>query len=153
MKHSKIKAFVATLIVGSMVAACDIETSNNGKLDGYWRLERVDTLHTGGVLDLSQRRVFWAVQAKLLYLRDADHADSTYMVRFRQTADSLILSNPYAYRWHQDQEEGGDHLVTDVNLLRRFGLNAVEEHFEKEHLSGSRMTLKNRQLRLYFKKF
>ena len=31
-----------------MIAACDIHTSDNGYLDGYWQLKSVDTLSNGG---------------------------------------------------------------------------------------------------------
>ena len=34
-------------IVLMMFAACDIHTSDNGDLDGYWQLRSVDTLSTG----------------------------------------------------------------------------------------------------------
>lgn len=32
-----------------MFAACDIHTSDNGDLDGYWQLRSVDTLSTGAL--------------------------------------------------------------------------------------------------------
>lgn len=49
-----------------VVNSCTIETSDNGDFDGFWHLERVDTLATGNYLDLSKERVFWGVQHKLI---------------------------------------------------------------------------------------
>ena len=44
------------MLVGMLVlcfqSACTLETSDNGDLDGYWHLEQVDTLATGGKLNL-----------------------------------------------------------------------------------------------------
>ena len=34
------------------VASCELERDHNGDLAGYWHLERVDTLQTGGVKDM-----------------------------------------------------------------------------------------------------
>lgn len=45
--------------IGLLLTSCDIETSDNGDLDGYWHLVRVDTLATGVSSDLSETRVFW----------------------------------------------------------------------------------------------
>lgn len=136
-----------------MLASCELHTSDNGKLDGFWHLERVDTLATGGQKDLSEQRVFWAIEAKLLNVRDSDHDSRGFYFRFNQTADSLILTDPYDYGGHDDKEGGGDVPVTDVELLAPYGINNLEEHYQKENLTGSRMTLKSKTLRLFFKKF
>ena len=43
-----ILCIVPVLLLMSLTS-CEIETSENGDLDGYWHLEQVDTLATGGV--------------------------------------------------------------------------------------------------------
>ena len=43
--------------------------------------------------------------------------------------------------------------MTDVEVLAPYGINNLEEHYQKESLTGSRMTLKSKTLRLFFKKF
>ena len=40
--------FIFTLAV----AACEIHTSENGDLDGYWQLHKVDTLANGSSCDM-----------------------------------------------------------------------------------------------------
>lgn len=47
--------------ISLVLSSCTIETSDNGDFDGFWHLERVDTLATGNYLDLSRERVFWGV--------------------------------------------------------------------------------------------
>lgn len=148
-----VRLALAILMTGGMLASCELNTSDNGKLDGFWHLERVDTLATGGYTDLSQQRRFWAVQAKLINMRDADYDNRGYYFRFKQTSDSLILKEPYGNHWHEDQKDGGDVPVTDVEELTRYGVNNLEEHYHKESLTGSHMTLKSKTLRLFFTKF
>lgn len=145
---------VAVLAVFSLVS-CDIETSDNGDFDGYWHLERVDTLANGSSADFSEKRVFWGVQYKLISVRDIDRdGGHGYYMRFSQTADSIVMHTPYKDNWHQDNgDDGGDHPIYDNSLLAPYGINAIEEHFFKERLSGGRMVLRSRMLRLHFRKF
>lgn len=155
MKTSKNTYHIVTAFIGIAVslASCTMESSDNGKLDGFWHLEQVDTLATGGKADLSDKRIFWGVQHKLISIKDYD-AESFYM-RFQQTGDSLILSSPYINHWHQDYgDDGGDIPMKELSdNLRRCGINNLEEHFCKERLTGSDMTLRTKELRLIFKKF
>lgn len=136
------------------MSSCEMETSSNGLLDGFWHLEQVDTLATGGISDYRDKKVFWGVQYKLLSVSDHDkfYDWHGYYFRFSQTGDSLILSTPYRNKWHQNY--GGDIPVEEMNdTLRHCGFNALEEHFLKEQLSGNKMVLRNKTLRLKFTKF
>ena len=38
--------------ISLVLSSCTLETSDNGDFDGFWHLERVDTLATGNYLDL-----------------------------------------------------------------------------------------------------
>lgn len=154
MNMKKILNAMTAMAAVALLTACDIETSGNGRLDGFWHLCSVDTLQTGGHTDLSERRVFWGVQYKLISLRDVDtDRNHGYYVRFRQTGDSLITSSPYKDNWHQDQgDDGGDHPIDNPKLLAPYGINNLEEGFRKESLNGSTMVLKSKTLRLKFRK-
>lgn len=142
------------LIILSALAlsSCSISTSDNGKLDGYWHLTGIDTLREGqGSTDLKQRRVYWAVQAKLLNVRDLGTYQQGYLFRFSHVGDSLLLSEPYHDGGHEDTGSG-DTPVTDAAELSPFGINSLTEHFFVEQLSGSTMILRSQTLRLYFKR-
>lgn len=147
---------VAVLLLGSLTS-CEMETSDNGKLDGFWHLEQIDTLSTGGVCDYSNQRVFWGIEHKLIAVSDYETFGSMsgYYFRFNQTGDSLILSSPYLDHWHQDYgDDGGDIPVTEMSdTLRRCGINQLTERYYKEKLSGSKMILTTKELRLKFRKF
>ena len=148
------KTILAAFVLVAL-ASCEIETSGNGDFDGFWHLERVDTLATGGTLDLSKKRVFWGVQYKLIYVRDIDKDRSSgYYLRFVQTRDKITTKSPYKDNWHQDNgEDGGDHPIDDPTLLAPYGINNLEEEFVKEKLNGGQMILRSKMLRLKFKRF
>ena len=143
------------LSLGFGMSSCTLETSDNGYFDGYWHLERVDTLATGGWCDYSKRRIFWGVQYKLLSCTDADNKRRAYYFRFDQTADSIIVHTPYKNNWHQDNgPDGGDIPIIVVNDdLRQYGINNLREPFFKEKYKSDKMILRSETLRLYFTKF
>ena len=129
--------------------SCELETSGNGDLDGFWHLVQVDTLQTGGVNDTSKDLFFWSFQVNLLELSDRSYHIPTYMARFNHENGQLKVTQPCLY----NRDEGNE-MVTEENVkdISPYGLNALEETFRVEELSGSRMTLSNGTLRLYFKK-
>lgn len=130
-------------------ASCELETSGNGDLDGFWHLVQVDTLQTGGVKDTSKDLFFWSFQVNLLQFSDRSYHIPIYMARFNHENGQLKVTQPCLY----NRDEGNE-MVTEenVNVISPYGLNALEEIFRVEELSGSRMTLSNGTLRLYFKK-
>lgn len=129
--------------------SCELETSGNGDLDGFWHLVQVDTLQTGGVNDTSKDLFFWSFQVNLLQLSDRSYQIPIYMARFNHENGQLKVTQPCLY----NRDEGNE-MVTEENVkdISPYGLNALEETFRVEELSGSRMTLSNGTLRLYFKK-
>lgn len=143
------------LWMGFCLSSCTLETSDNGHFDGYWHLERVDTLATGGWRDYSKCRIFWGVQYKLLSCTDADNKRRAYYFRFDQTSDSIIVHTPYKNNWHQDNgPDGGDIPIIVVNDdLREYGINNLREPFFKEKYKSDKMILRSETLRLYFTKF
>ena len=145
---------ILATIALTTLASCEIETSDNGDFDGFWHLERVDTLATGGTLDLSKKRVFWGVQYKLISVYDIDKEGTFgYYLRFKQTSGQIVTHTPYKNNWHQDVENGGDHPIDDPTQLAPYGINNLEEEFVKEKLDGGQMILRSKTLRLKFKRF
>ncbi len=143
--------FLVAVFMALCVVSCDLETSDNGKLDGFWHLERIDTLATGGSLDTSGDKVFWAIQVRLLQLQGGS---GSFYFRFKQDSDSLTIFSPYTNEGHEETlGEGGNKPVSDPTVLRDYGIDALETHYKKEALDGSRMILRSRRLRLIFRKF
>ena len=136
------------LMVLVMLGSCELERSRNKKLDGYWRLQQIDTIGTGGVNTMQGKRMFWAIQHKLLELRDIDGNVAKCLLRFEKQGDSLMLSQPYLY-----DRENGDKPLTNTEILQHYGVNRLNEHFRIDNLTSSRMVLSSRKCRLHFVKF
>ena len=98
--------------------------------------------------------MFWGCQYKLIQVADYDRfeAGRGFYLRFEQTSDSLLITSVYRNKWHEDY--GGDVLLTEMNdSLRSCGINHLNEHFAKEVMTGDKMQLKSKTLRLRFRKF
>lgn len=146
MKTSLTRFFLIISVI-SLMTACHMESSENGHLDGFWHLVRVDTLSTGGTSDLHQDYFFWAFQFQLLSVRNTQKSPEEYFLRFQRQGDELVLSQPFQYVL-----QGKDAPVENIDLLRPFGINDQEERFRIVHLSSRRMTLKNNFLVLTMQK-
>lgn len=146
---------VFTMLAPLMFSSCTLESSDNGDLDGFWHLEQVDTLATGHSTDFSKKYVFWGIEHKLIAVKETDTNRDQFYFRFEQTSDSLKITQAFVNHGHQDNgEDGGDIPVTEVSEdLRYYGVDVLPEGFQKEALSGSKMILKSKTLRLKFKKF
>ena len=142
------KKLIYLLCLCAVMTACELETSKNGKLDGFWHLETVDTLATGGRLSMAHRHYFWAVQMRLLQLSAHDEAQGLFLMRFEKTPTTLRVHNAY-----RNDRPNDDPQITDINLLAPFGVNKFDETFQIEQLKTSRMVLRSETLRLTFRRF
>lgn len=153
-KYKIVHAMMVAFVAISMFAfsSCELESSDNGKLDGFWHLESIDSLENGKTVDMSKLHVFWGIEYKLIAATQYDNNTERMFFRFEQTSDSLKITQAFINHGHQDN--GGDIPLTVVtNDLRYYGINNLPEGFAKEALSGSKMILRSKTLRLKFKKF
>ena len=153
-KYKIVHAMMVAFVAISMFAfsSCELESSDNGKLDGFWHLESIDSLENGKTVDMSKLHVFWGIEYKLIAATQYDNNTERMFFRFEQTSDSLKITQAFIDHGHQDN--GGDIPLTEVtNDLRYYGINNLPEGFAKEALSGSKMILRSKTLRLKFKKF
>lgn len=128
------------------LVGCELETTDNGDLDGYWHLEQVDSLSSQRSIDYGQARIFWSIQFKLLQLSDLENNSIIYNLVYDN--HQLTLADPYMF-----DRADGDTLVTDVEVLRRYGVNALQETMKVVSLQSDRMVLESPVLRLHFKKY
>ncbi len=148
MKATRYIAAAAVALAALSLGSCTLETSSGGKFDGMWHLTQVDTIATGGALDLSNERIYWSFQFKLMQAEDKSGAARTILMRYKKGDGTLTLSSPYAY----DRDNGDEPLDTPT-LLKPFGINNIEEEFQVNAVSGSKMQLQSKTLILSFKKF
>ena len=55
-KYKIVHAMMVAFVAISMFAfsSCELESSDNGKLDGFWHLESIDSLENGKTVDMSK---------------------------------------------------------------------------------------------------
>ena len=141
--------FILTLCI--LVVSCELETSGNKELDGYWQMSQVDTLSTGGVADTREALVFWGVQGKLLQIRFSESGSflgEGLLFRFNKDDKNLTLMSPVIHHLYEVDEP-----IDDVEVLKPFGIFHLEEVFDIENLDDNEMVLTNDSLRLYFRKY
>ena len=148
------KIFLLLIASLPFLMSCDLETSDNGNLDGYWHLMSVDTLATSKQCDMSKQKVFWAVQVNLIQLRGADHVKEggegrEFYERFELKNNMLSLYDP-----HEKDRENGDPVITEERLscLHPYGINNLKEQFEVLDINNHEMILKSSMLVLRFRK-
>lgn len=139
-------AIVAT--TAFFISSCTLETLSAGKFDGMWHLTKVDTIATGGTLDLSKERIYWSFQFKLMEAEDKDGNHRIILMRYNNSNNKLVLNAPYAYN-----REEGDEKLSDPTLLKPYGINNTEEEFDIVKINGNKMQLQSKMLKLSFKKF
>jgi hypothetical protein len=145
------RKYILLLLVGVIVSflSCDLHTSDNGDLDGYWHLVKVDTLSTGKSYDMSERRVFWGVQVNLIEAVDHDNDSTHYGYLFYFEKSDLFLK---LFNAHKHDRPNGDILVEDVSAISSLGVNSLEDKFRIITLNHREMVLEDELLRLSFKK-
>jgi hypothetical protein len=142
------KRTIYIIVACITLAACELETSNNGKLDGNWQLRQIDTLSTGGTTDMSHSYIYWAVENHLLQVRDIDDSNLTIFFQFEKAGSQLTIQSPYKVVT-KDQLEA----IEDEETLRPFGIVGLQDTFQFEELSGKVLTLKNQFYRLHFRRY
>jgi hypothetical protein len=134
-----------------MLVSCELETSGNKELDGYWQMSQVDTLSTGGVADTREALVYWGVQGKLLQIRFSENGKflgEGLLFRFNRENGMLTLSSPILHHLYETDEP-----ISDVELLKPFGIFNLEEVFSIEELNDDVMVLASDTLRLHFRRY
>jgi hypothetical protein len=130
------------------LVSCELESSDNGNLDGFWQLYQTDTLTTGGVTDMRSAPAYWAVQHHLLEIKHVANTQMNVLFSFAHQGDSLILSDPYF-----NNRDSSDIKITDAALLHPYGISRLRESFFVEQLNGNRMRLRTDRLRFHFRKY
>ena len=136
----KLTYIIATALVAG-ATSCDIEHIDNGKLDGLWKLQAMDSLSNQVTVDMSRYNLSYAIQGNLLQL-------GRVYFRFDHQGDSLILHDPYVNSFDVSET------LTDLSLVTPFGINNIpREAFYVDELSRSKMVLRSEFLRLHFEKY
>ena len=141
-----------------VLGACgSFETSGNGAFDGYWQLEQIDTLATGGSTDMHDRLVFWAVQHHVIELCDRHDNMQAYgpqhpwvFYHFERYADTLqFIADP---RPVIDLRPEADPYA-ELEDVQFYGFSRFDETFRVLQLDDDHMILESLLYRMYFRKY
>ena len=146
---NKITHYISVFIVAILLfSSCQIESPHNDKLDGYWHLEQIDTMATGGQVDLREARVTWSIQAHLLQIRNYDSDErQIYVFHFNSDGQTLQLTDAYF-----DDRTIGDSLITDYRQIQPYGVNTIPVVYTIESINRERMVLSDGIIRISFRK-
>ena len=152
------KIFILLIVSLPLLVSCELETSDNGDLDGFWHLTHVDTLATGRSGDVSSRMIFWSIQGGLIELSDRRAVSTedeprvpSIFYRFERTADQLdLLGDP---KPRVNNRVKGDVDVADRMQCGYYGLSDTGEALKILRLEDKRMTLLSDYFRMYFRKY
>jgi len=138
--------YILTIFSGCILSfqSCHIESSDNGKLDGFWYAESIDSI-AGGKADVYDD-CYWTFQFNLLAIRHIETQEQ-YLFRFTCRNDSLLISEPY-----KAIEQGLDSLLPDNRELLPLGVQSLEEGFKIIELSNKKMKLQSAVLRFSLRK-
>ena len=145
------RRIVYVLTLCAILVSCELETSGNKELDGFWQMTQVDTLATGGVADTHEALVYWGVQGKLLQIRfseDGSFLGEGILFRFNREGTVLTLSSPVRHHLYETDEP-----IEDVEELKPFGIYDLEEVFTLEVLNDDYLVLSNDVLCLHFRRY
>lgn len=131
-----------------ILTACELETPNNGKLDGNWQLRQIDTLATRGTCDMSYSYIYWAVESHLLQVRDIDNKNQKILFRFEKQGDELMIHSPHFVQTK-------DELIPLKNdsLLTPLGIVGIKDTFLIEKLNHEHLILRNQRYQLHFRRY
>lgn len=137
-------ALSAAALLGT---SCSFNTDDSGDLGQFWHLISVDTIATGGSCDVAQRGIYWMAEGTIFQVGIYDgNQNSKYIFQYTSSDGRLLLSDP-----RLNDRRQNDPSITDVTVLQPYGINALEESFAIESVSGGKMMLASDVLRLHFR--
>lgn len=130
-----------------LFSACEIETSDNGELDGYWQLATIEDLQ-GNRHDMIPSRQFWSFQVRMLQLSDQHYILPSYLFRFEHRGDSLRIFDPYVL-----DRTSADYPVTDISVLTPYYIFKTDLRFYIERMDDDKMSLRTDSLHFHFNRY
>ena len=147
------KLYLLIIAACFSLVSCDIETLDNGDLDGLWQLRTIEKIKTSEQTDGRQDAVRWSFQADLLMIAAETNLPFYEIIcRFKHEGQTLQVSDPhFSGRFNADVND--DPSVSDPADLKIYGLYKLNETFKVEKLKGDNMVLESDSVRLHFKKY
>lgn len=153
MTHHRLP-ILALLSLAIGLASCEIEDAcSDYNYDGFWHLQRIDTIGGGSNTAIAKSQLFWAKQHNLLQLIDVHRQQPTCLLRYEiirkvGEADIFRVYDPYI-----DDREHGDTPITDPSVLSPYGIQSLDATYRIEDDMDYPLVLNDGHYRLYFEEF
>lgn len=132
----------AVLTIISLVS-CD-KLDKNGKLDGNWQLTKWIDNNTGNIVATNQEQIFYCVKLELIQF-NSYKIGQPYFAYFTYKDDYIQLGSIFKNTANSD-------IQTSINELTPFGVSN-DGYFQILELTSKKMTLKNHDNTLFFRKY
>lgn len=144
------RLYIYIIGVVLLMTGCDVETSDNGDLDGFWRMSSMTSVYSSTLpgVDMRQSGLTWSFQGRMLELRDVNDRQKDIVMSFQHEGETLRVYDPYFV-----ERDSGDIRIEDVSYLIPYGINHTDDSFTVCELSSDRMVLSNILVTLEFRKY
>lgn len=144
------RLYIYIIGVVLLMTGCDVETSDNGDLDGFWRMSSMTSVYSSTLpgVDMRQSGLTWSFQGRMLELRDVNNRQKDIVMSFQHEGETLRVYDPYFV-----ERDSGDIRIEDVSYLIPYGINHTDDSFTVRELSSDRMVLSNILVTLEFRKY
>ena len=144
------RLYIYIIGVVLLMTGCDVETSDNGDLDGFWRMSSMTSVYSSTLpgVDMRQSGLTWSFQGRMLELRDVNDRQKDIVMSFQHEGETLRVYDPYFV-----ERDSGDIRIEDVSYLIPYGINHTDDSFTVRELCSDRMVLSNILVTLEFRKY
>lgn len=144
------RLYIYIIGVVLLMTGCDVETSDNGDLDGFWRMSSMTSVYSSTLpgVDMRQSGLTWSFQGRMLELRDVNDRQKDIVMSFQHEGETLRVYDPYFV-----ERDSGDIRIEDVSYLIPYGINHTDDSFTVRELSSDRMVLSNILVTLELRKY
>lgn len=143
------KLYIYIIGVMLLMVGCDVESSDNGNLDGFWHMTtKTDKYAKCGAVDMRDSGLTWSFQGKLLELRDVNDRQKDIVLSFDHAGNTLRVYNPYIV-----ERDSDDIKISDPMMLLPYGVFNTDEKYDVVELKSDKMVLESERFLLKFRKY
>ena len=143
------KLYIYIIGVMLLMVGCDVESSDNGNLDGFWQMTtKTDKYAKCGAVDMRDSGLTWSFQGKLLELRDVNDRQKNIVLSFDHAGNTLRVYNPYIV-----ERDSDDIKISDPMMLLPYGVFNTDEKYDVVELKSDKMVLESERFLLKFRKY
>lgn len=143
------KLYIYIIGVMLLMVGCDVESSDNGNLDGFWQMTtKTDKYAKCGAVDMRDSGLTWSFQGKLLELRDVNDRQKDIVLSFDHAGNTLRVYNPYIV-----ERDSDDIKISNPMMLLPYGVFNTDEKYDVVELKSDKMVLESERFLLKFRKY